>query len=34
MNKTQKPEQIYPRKDKFEDEIELIDYLRVMWKWK
>ena len=22
------------RKDQFEDEIELIDYLRVMWKWK
>jgi uncharacterized protein involved in exopolysaccharide biosynthesis len=21
-------------KDKFDDEIELIDYLRVMWKWK
>ena len=22
------------RKDQFEDEIELIDYLRVLWKWK
>ena len=22
------------RRDQFEDEIELIDYLRVMWKWK
>lgn len=22
------------RPDKFQDEIELIDYLRVIWKWK
>ncbi len=22
------------RRDQFEDEIELIDYLRVLWKWK
>ena len=34
MNDVQEPGQIYPRKNKFEDEIELIDYLRVMWKWK
>ena len=34
MNKTQEPDQTYPRRDQFEDEIELIDYLRVLWKWK
>ena len=34
MNDVQEPGQIYPRKNKFEDEIELIDYLRVLWKWK
>jgi len=34
MNQTQEPEQTYPRSDQFEDEIELIDYLRVLWKWK
>jgi len=34
MNQTQEPEQTYARRDHFEDEIELIDYLRVLWKWK
>jgi len=34
MNKTQEPEQIYRRREEFEDEIELIDYLRVVWEWK
>jgi len=34
MNKTQEPKEAYPRSDQFEDEIELIDYLRVLWKWK
>jgi len=31
MNQTDQRDQ---RKDQFEDEIELIDYLRVVWKWK
>ena len=34
MNKTHDREDIYRNKDKFEDETELIDYLRVMWRWK
>ena len=34
MNKTQEPKEAYPRSDQFEDEVELIDYLRVIWKWK
>ena len=34
MNKTQETEEAYPRRDQFEDEVELIDYLRVIWKWK
>jgi len=34
MNETQEPKETYPRRDQFEDEIELIDYLRTMWKWK
>jgi len=34
MNKTKETEQLYPRGDQFDDEIELIDYLRVLWKWK
>ncbi len=34
MTATREPDQTYPRRDQFEDEIDLIDYLRVMWKWK
>ena len=34
MNETQKTEEMYRRRDQFEDETELIDYLRVLWKWK
>jgi len=34
MNRTQETEETYPRRDQFEDEVELIDYLRTMWKWK
>ena len=34
MNQIDQPDQRDQRKDQFEDEIELIDYLRVLWKWK
>ena len=34
MTDTREPDQTYPRTDQFEDEVELIDYLRVIWKWK
>ena len=34
MDEKQETEEIYRRRDQFEDEIELIDYLRVLWKWK
>jgi uncharacterized protein involved in exopolysaccharide biosynthesis len=33
-NQTNQRDQTDQRKDQFEDEIELIDYLRVVWKWK
>ena len=34
MTDVQEPEQTYRRREQFEDEIELIDYLRILWKWK
>ncbi len=34
MDETQQREPTRYREDRFEDEIELIDYLRVIWKWK
>ena len=34
MTDVQEQEQTYRRREHFEDEIELIDYLRVVWKWK
>lgn len=34
MDETQQREPTRYREDRFEDEIELIDYLRVVWKWK
>jgi len=34
MDKTQQPEPTRYREEQFEDEIELMDYLRVIWKWK
>lgn len=34
MNQIKQTQETYRRNDRFEDEIELIDYLRVVWKWK
>ena len=34
MNQTDQRDQTDQRRDQFEDEIELIDYLRIVWKWK
>ncbi|MBW1795885.1 MAG: hypothetical protein JRF30_11830 [Deltaproteobacteria bacterium] len=34
MDETQRREPTRYREEQFEDEIELMDYLRVMWKWK
>ncbi len=34
MNQTNQRDQTNQRRDQFEDEIELIDYLRVVWRWK
>jgi len=34
MNQTNQLDQTDQRRDQFEDEIELIDYLHVVWKWK
>ena len=34
MDETQQREPTRYREEQFEDEIELMDYLRVMWKWK
>lgn len=34
MNETQQQEPTRYRENQFEDEIELMDYLRVIWKWK
>jgi len=34
MDETQQREPTRYRQDQFEDEIELMDYLRVIWKWK
>jgi len=34
MTDVQEPKKAYRRSDQFEDEIELIDYLRILWKWK
>ncbi len=33
-NQRDQRDQTDQRKDQFEDEIELIDYLRVLWKWR
>lgn len=32
MSETQQADTVYPGREQFEDEIELIDYLRVVWK--
>ena len=34
MDETQQREPTRYREEQFEDEIELMDYLRVIWKWK
>jgi len=34
MNETQQRDPTRYREERFEDEIELMDYLRVIWKWK
>jgi len=34
MDETQQRESTRYREEQFKDEIELMDYLRVMWKWK
>jgi capsular polysaccharide biosynthesis protein len=34
MTETQQPDPMTQQMDQFEDEIELMDYLKVLWKWK
>ena len=34
MSETQQADTAYRQREQFEDEIELMDYLRVIWKWK
>ena len=34
MSETQQADTVYHGREQFEDEIELMDYLRVIWKWK
>lgn len=34
MSETQQADSVYHGREQFEDEIELMDYLRVIWKWK
>lgn len=34
MSETQQADSVYHGRKQFEDEIELMDYLRVIWKWK
>lgn len=34
MSETQQTDTVNHGREQFEDEIELMDYLLVMWKWK
>ncbi len=34
MSETQQADTAYRQREQFEDEIELMDYLLVIWKWK